>query len=284
MMALATFGLLQGPGAWARERSDREEDGLVGAVATVETHEEFLVQTDRYDSGGRILERVQNGVKPGPGLWPLRFVYEYDPAGRRISEKILDGRGELVKETRTVYDDRGNRVAEVAAWGDGTFENASFYEFDGDRRMMLGLHYNAPLVVNRNTYGYDDQGRLVRETFARNYRYDAGGGRVVSSALFDYGYEVTTTYDGRGLVREKLVTDLTGVRQSRSEFTHDDRGNQIEERVFSANGTLTDRKEYRYEYDLVGNWTKETMNWWSISKGVPQLIRTHVRTRTITYH
>ncbi|MFZ1763866.1 MAG: hypothetical protein WAT99_13355, partial [Nitrospira sp.] len=107
--------------SFSADLSDREEDGLLGDVRSVETRESLLVQTDRYDPIGRLIERVQDGVETSQGLWPLRFAYTYDQTGRRTAEVVQDARGAVVKETRSVYDDRGNRSAELAAWGDGTF-------------------------------------------------------------------------------------------------------------------------------------------------------------------
>lgn len=270
--------------AVSAEPSDREEEGLVGAVRSVETRESLLVQTDRFDSGGRLIERIQGGVETSPGLWPLRFLYSYDQTGRRISEAVWDGRGELVKETRYGYDDRGDRSAEVAVWGDGTFENASLYDYDEVHRRAQGLHYNAVRVINRNLFAYDSRGQLVRERFERNYRYDAAGNQVVTSDRFDAGYEVATIYDDQGLVREKVVSDLAGRSQGRSLFRYDERGNQVEERISDAGGRITDRKAYRYEYDPVGNWIKETAEWYEVVGTRETLKQSHVRERSITYH
>jgi hypothetical protein len=270
--------------AASAEPSDQEEEGLVGAVRSVETRESLLVQTDRYDPQGRLIERIQGGVGQSHGLWPLRFLYGYDQIGRRISEAVRDGQGELVKETRYGYDDRGDRSAEVAVWGDGTFENASLYDYDEAHRRTKGLHYNAIRVINRNLFAYDDKGREIRERFERNYRYDAAGNQVVTSDRFDVGYEVATTYDDQGKVREKVVSDLKGRRQGRSEFRYDERGNQVEERIFDADGRITDRKVYRYEYDATGNWIKETAEWYE-AVGTDEILKqSHVRERSITYH
>jgi YD repeat-containing protein len=264
--------------------SDREEDGLLGPVQSVETRESLLVQTDRYDSSGRVTERLQGGKEPSQGLWPLRFSYRYDQAGRRISEAVHDARGELVKETRSAYDDHGDRSAEVAAWGDGTFENASLYEYDEAHRTKRGLHYNAVQVINRNLFAYDEAGRLTRERFERNYRYDQAGNLMVTTDRFDAGYEVAISYDGQGHVSEKVVSDLKGRRQGRSEFRYDEHGNQIEERSYDAEGRLTDRKAYRYDYDAVGNWIQETIQWWNATHGREKLKEFHIRERTITYY
>ena len=270
--------------SFSADLSDREEDGLLGDVRSVETRESLLVQTDRYDPIGRLIERVQDGVETSQGLWPLRFAYTYDQTGRRTAEVVQDARGAVVKETRSVYDDRGNRSAELAAWGDGTFENVSLYEYDEAHRRIRGLHFNGVQVINRNLYAFDSAGRLVRERFERNYHYNAAGTQVVMTGRFDTGYEVAIVYDERGQVREKIVSDLRSRPQGRSEFRYDEQGNQNEERIFNATGQATDRKVYHYEYDVVGNWIKEALQWWDMADGRERLKQSHVRERSITYH
>lgn len=270
--------------AYASELSDREEDGLKGSVQSVETRESLLIQTDRYDQQGRVLERVQGGRESSQSLWPLRFTYTYDQSGRRTAEVIRDARGELVKETRSVYDDRGDRSAELAVWGDGTFENVSLYEYDGAHRLVRALHYNAVQVINRNLYRYDEAGRLSRERFERNYQYDVAGSQMVRTDRFDIGYEVALVYDAQGHVREKVVSDLRGRRQGRSEFFYDDHGNQNEERIYNGKGRVTDRKVYRYEYDAVGNWITEVLQWWEVTDGRESIKQSSIRERSISYY
>ena len=262
----------------------REEDGLIGTVRSVETLDSLLAQTDYYDPQGLILERVQGGKDTSQGLWPLRFTYVYNQDGRRVAEVIRDARGELVKETRAVYDAQGNRSAELSAWGDGTFENVSLYDYDESRRLRRGLHYNAVQVVNRNLYAYDAAGRLTRERFERNYRYDAAGHQIVTTDRFDVGHDVAISYDERGHVQQKIVSDLRGRRQGHSEFLYDDRGSQIDERSYDAAGRLTDRKTYRYVYDTAGNWITETFEWWELRDSEPRIKQAHIRERRITYH
>ena len=269
--------------AYSAERSDREEEGLLGPVQSVETAESFVVQTDRFDSQGRLVDRIQRGEETSQGWWPLHFRYRYDQAGRRMAEEVRDARGVLVKETRFAYDDNGGRSAEVAAWSDGTFENASLYGYDLNHRRIRGIHYNAQQIINRNYYMFDAAGRLTRERLERNYGYDAAGGRVLQSTRFDLGYEVALRYDDRGRISKKIVTDLNGQAQGRSEFAYDDHGNQAEERIFNANGEATDRKTYRYEYDEAGNWIMEAFQWWKTNHGREILQQFHTRERSLSY-
>ena len=37
----------------------------------------------------------------------------------------------------------------------GTFENASFYDYDEQGHRIKGLHFNAPNLINRNSFHYD---------------------------------------------------------------------------------------------------------------------------------
>ena len=272
------------PPVLSAQLTAREEDGLIGTVQSVETFDSLLAQTDYYDPQGHIVERIQGGKDTSQGVWPLRFTYAYNQDGRRVAEVIRDARGDLVKETRAVYDAQGNRSAELSAWGDGTFENVSLYAYDEFRRLKRGLHYNAVQVVNRNLYTYDAAGRLVRERFERNYRYDATGHQIVTTDRFDAGHDVAITYDERGQVQQKIVSDLRGQRQGHSEFRYDERGSQIEERNYDAAGRLTDRKTYRYEYDTVGNWISETFQWWELREREPRIKQAHIRERRIIYH
>ena len=230
------------------------------------------------------MERIQGGEHTSHSLWPLRFFYQRDQAGRRIAEVVKDGQGTLVKETRFAYDDHGDRSAEVATWGDGTFENASFYDYDDMHRRIRGLHYNAQQVINRNFYSFDDAGRLIGERLERNYRYDPARGHVTKSDRFDLGYEVAMRYDDHGRIREKVVADLKGQAQGRSEFRYDEHGNQNEERIFNAEGQATDRKVYRYEYDAIGNWIMEALQWWDVQDGHDRLKQFHIRERRLSYH
>jgi hypothetical protein len=219
--------------SFSADLSDRVEDGLLGDVLSIETRESLLVQTDRYDPVGRLIERVQIGVETSQGLWPLRFVYTYDQAGRRTAEVVQDARGAVVKETRSVYDDRGNRSAELAAWGDGTFENVSLYEYDDEhRRAQAGpsLQWRAgdqskSLCLRCLRDGWCVSGSNVTIGMTR------AGHRVVMTDRFDTGYDVAILYDERGHVRRKNRVRSPRAALGRSEFQYDERGTQIEERI-----------------------------------------------------
>ena len=264
-------------------KTDREEAGLLGDVQTVITQEALLVETEHYDAAGRLLRRIEETSERQDMLGALIYISTYDAEGKRISESVQDRKGAIIKQTVYEYDQRENRTAEVSAWADGAFENASFYEYDEQGHRIRGLHFNAPNLINRNIFHYDAQGRVIREIYSRNYTYKRRSERLVRFRGFDDGYEVSIRYDERGLITEKLISDLKRVRQSRSEFEYDHNGSQVEERIYDAKNVMTERKRYDYEYDPQGNWVVETLEWWELKKPRPQLKRTQTRERTITY-
>lgn len=264
-------------------KTDREEAGLFGDVKTVITKEALLVETDHYDVAGRLLRRIEETSERQDMLGALIYISTHDAEGKRVSESVQDGKGAIIKQTVYGYDQREHRTAEVSAWADGTFENASFYDYDDQGHRIRGLHFNAPNLINRNTFHHDAQGRVIREIYSRNYTYKRHSERLVRFQEFDDGYDVTIRYDGRGLITEKLISDLKRALQSRSEFEYDHQGSQVEERIYDAKNVMTERKRYDYEYDSQGNWVSETLQWWELKKTRPQLKRTQMRERIITY-
>ena len=120
-------------------------------------------------------------------LGALTYISTHDAEGKRVSESVQDGKGTIIKHTVYGYDRREHRTAEVSAWADGTFENASFYDYDEQGHRIRGLHFNAPNLINRNSFQYDAEGRVIREVYGRNYTYKSD----TASAWFCFGNSMT---------------------------------------------------------------------------------------------
>ena len=267
--------------------TDRAEAGLVGDVKTVVTIESLMEglikETESYDVSGRLLQRVQEPAEGQSGLGRIAVTSEYDSAGLKRSDTVRDQTGKPIKQTAYVHDDRRRRLAEVTAWADGAFVNASFYEYDDKGRCIRELHFNAPNLVNRNLYQYDERGRAVGETYSRNYTYEEESAQLLEFRQPLAGYHVTVLYNARGFISEKIMHDLYGVHQSRSEFDYDEHGQQIEERMYDRKNRMIGRKRYDYRYDLQGNWIRETLHWWTFTARQPRLKQSQTRERVITY-
>jgi len=285
LMVAASLIPLQAASVYARSqlRSDRDEAGLIGNVKTVETIEDLVKEAHSYDPSGRLLQRVQEPIAGQGGIGRIAVTSEYDPTGLKRLDTICDRAGAPIKHTVYVHDDQGRRLAEVTAWADGGFVNSSFYEYNDKGHRIRELHFNAPNLINQNRYRYDDQGRIVDEIFSRNYEYEDSSGQLRQFPKATAGYHVTVRYNENGFVGEKIISDLRGVRESRSEFDYDLHGQQTEERVYDRKNRLIGRKQYEYSYDSQGNWITETLHWWTFTAGRPHLKQTHSRRRIIVY-
>jgi hypothetical protein len=273
--ALASVGIQQ--------PTDRADAGLIGNVSTIETIDDLVKETHSYDKSGRLLQRVQEPVEGQGGIGRIAVTSEYDSAGLSRLDTILDPAGAPIKHTVYLHDDHGRRLAEVTAWADGMFANSSFYEYDDKNRRIRELHFNAPHLINHNRYRYDSQGRIVEEIYSRNYEYEEDSGRLRQFPTATAGYHVTVRYNEKGFIGEKLISDLRGVRKSRSEFDYDLHGQQTEERIYDRKSRLIGRKRYEYSYDVRGNWITETLHWWTFTAGGPHLKQAHSRRRVIVY-
>lgn len=265
-------------------RSDRSEVGLIGNVKMVVTTENLIKETEVYDPSGRLLQRTQEPAHGRGGIGRITFMSQYDAAGNKRVDVVRDEGGALIKQTVYLYNGRGmHRTAEVTAWADGAFANASFYEYDARGNRIRGVHFNAPALINRNLYHYDEQKRVIKEMYSRNYMYDSKSGEAVHLPGLTFGYEVRIRYNAQGYIAEKIIYDLRGVRESRSEFEYDEHGQQVEERLYDSRDRLTGQKHYDYLYDAHGNWISETLRWWEIDHGKSNLKQSHTRQRSITY-
>ncbi|HET6674476.1 MAG TPA: hypothetical protein VFG71_04010 [Nitrospiraceae bacterium] len=263
--------------------SDRTEAGLIGTVKSVETIENLVKETYSYDNSGRLVQRMQEPIEGRGELGRIAVTSEYDAAGLNRLDTVCDHTGAPIKRTVFVHDNEWRRLAEVTAWADGTFVNSSFYEYDDKSHRIREVHFNAPSLINQNRYRYDEQGRIVGETYSRNYAYDEQSGQLFQFAKATAGYHVAVRYNAKGFVAEKIVHDLHGARESRSEFDYDVYGQQTEERIYDRKNRMIGRKRYEYSYDSVGNWVTETLHWWTFAAGKPHLKQEQTRRRVIAY-
>ncbi len=66
--------------------------------------------------------------------------------------------------------------------------------------------------------------------------------------------------------------------------SYDLKGNRTEFSCFDANGKLTLKDEYHYEFDSIRNWTQETQNHWVIGWGEFKLVPLSMTRRKIDYY
>ena len=92
-------------------------------------------------------------------------------------------------------------------------------------------------------------------------------------------------YNYSGNQREELVYSADGSLNQRYLSVLDEKGNEVEETIFEArDGSIRSKHSYAYEFDSHGNWTKRTTSKWVTKDGRSSYEPQYVYYRTITYY
>ena len=206
-----------------------------------------------------------------------RDTYSYDSAGNVI-EKAHEINGSVYKTTYS-YDTKGRMITQS---GGGHLRE---YRYDADGRLTeVKRSYNDGTDDGKELMSYDPGGLLTgRKTYDRNgsleaqetKAYNAEGHLVREVAPFG-----TKSYDATG----RLLSEITGKHSSdryyrKVVYKYDGNGRVAGEDIYDGKG-LKETFVYTYEYDSVGNWTKQvTVN--TVIEGRTRVWETY---RIITYY
>lgn len=229
-----------------RAGSDADEEGLRGRVKSVHTRIEYPVETPLTRTGMR------------------SSLETYNQNRNKLRTESYDHKNNLYMITVYGYVD-GSRVSAFkyiereysppSGRGGGTGPLTS------ERKMDTRYQ-------QRFEYKYDEHKRLSEKTEFRS------NGDVMWRHVYKYD----------GNQKEEFVYLENGTLSRRELSLLDDKGNEIETTDFDADGKVTAKISYTYEYDANGSWTKRTS---SRKEGNPTLMRLdpgNVQTRTITYY
>lgn len=221
---------------------------LAGCAATYDGPTETVEVLGEYEV--RHYSPFENGPQ-----YIDRSVYAYDIYGNRVREMAYRD-GELERETRNKYDERGNVTA----------------------RTVIDHSGWLPLVVQRDKMTYDDQNRVLtnswhdgwgRQTGWSAYVYDDeehtihwsnGAGSQVTTYLDEEGLalrEVSSDPDGSGYDtifeyddrrnRTGWVSTRNGQSFGSYEAQYDDQNRQISGVSYDENGTVIAAITYSYD-------------------------------------
>lgn len=135
--------------------------------------EQLELWRQQYDSAGRVIERVDGGIR--------KQTWLYDPEGK-LAETVLDPGG-LNRIRRYSYDSAGRMIAETLT--DGTRTEVTRYVLDASGNILSSEVENGELDV-LTKYSYDSRGLLLSATdprgigtgipaYTTNYTYDVAG-------------------------------------------------------------------------------------------------------------
>lgn len=263
--------------------TDRERDGLVGAVHTVVTEaaqlvrhngqwqEEGQVRVDAsvYDANGNVTEKLS--YHPD-GTLAVRATRVYDAAGKLTKETLSNPDGSLWRTALYSYDAAGHlrEVAHYAADGSPLFRDVHAYDAQGNLVEFSSVEPDGT-PLRKSVYAYGPQGRVVEKKV-----YDASDPSPTARNTY--------TYDAAGRLRELATYGRAGTLSSKWVYAYDARGNQVEWVAYQPDGSVSQKQTYTYEWDAAGNWVKKVVSELMTAGDLTSVEPSEVIYRTITYY
>ena len=251
----------------AATTSDLSKQELIGPVKTAVTRHSQLRTIHHFDRDGH-LTKVE--LFPTQETDSAQYRLSYDAAGRVTEEQTIepDGHALYKKIYRYGFDEQGRQVAMVAATDDGQLAHAEFNLYDERGVVTEDLAITGNGTVEKSLY--DIGGKLIY--LARYFQ-----GRLVLESTHHHGplsrLKESRFYSGDGVLMRKDV------------YRYNDAGLRIEQQSEFFRSAHLRKSVVTYEFDTVGNWTKETIQRWTEKNGALSLLETVVsRERQITYY
>jgi len=251
----------------AAPTNDLSKHELTGPVKTAVTRHSQLRTVHHFDRDGR-LTKVE--LFPTQETDSAQYRLSYDDAGRVTEEQTIKPDGHVLykKIYRYGFDEQGRQVAMIAATDDGEFAHAEFNLYDEGGVVTEDLAITGNGTVEKSLY--DIRGKLVY--LARYFQ-----GRLVLESTHHHG--------PLGRLKESRFYSGDGTLMRKDVYRYNDAGLRIEQQSEFFRSAHLRKSVVTYEFDAVGNWTKETIQRWPEKNGTLSLLETVVsRERQITYH
>jgi len=251
----------------AAPTNDLSKHELTGPVKTAVTRHSQLRTVHHFDRDGR-LTKVE--LFPTQETDSAQYRLSYDDAGRVTEEQTIKPDGHVLykKIYRYGFDEQGRQVAMIAATDDGEFAHAEFNLYDEGGVVTEDLAITGNGTVEKSLY--DIRGKLVY--LARYFQ-----GRLVLESTHHHG--------PLGRLKESRFYSGDGTLMRKDVYRYNDAGLRIEQESEFFRSAHLRKSVVTYEFDAVGNWTKETIQRWTEKNGTISLLETVVsRERQITYY
>ena len=235
----------------------RDDDEFAGPVHNIRTevvgvsvqngeHVEgprVLVQTRNYSSDGRQCETTFYAPDRSVSKKEVRI---YNESGKWVEWNSYDASGSLVFRKLNIFDEGGRIIVEMTLNGDGTVQQRKVIVWSPmkDRMDAIDTYNGEGTLIRKDVSQYDNQNeKLIWVTV------EPGGKH--SKQTFDL-----TNDDPRRRIQESVGADSQGVVAST--FTDSDTGQQIDNTIYNATGSVVQKLPVNREYDSRKNVIKET--------------------------
>lgn len=267
----------------ARQKPDREQDGLLGPVSTVRLKSLRIskvawlfsikkwvpLREVSYNVDGNKTKAISYDPA-NPGNKQTEF-YSYDAAGRKI--EWLVRQGVIIRRTVYRYDDKAGRLEALEQVTEGkhtivTRNYVSIFDNQGNQIEACCSDNSGAIAKAFYCYKSDEKGRVsIIETYNDDgflyhkivHTYDLSG-KLNMTSLYGPGgilYERRVfAYGVDGTTEEKLTyTDASLVRKI--VYRYDNKQNLIEVAGYDPNSSILGSTSNAFQYDEIGNWIQK---------------------------
>lgn len=181
-------------------------------------------------------------------------TYAYDSLGNLVHVLSYEN-GELLRETKSKYDDRGNEIRRVVWNHSGWFsypESRTANTYDEKNRLLTTVYRNGlGIKTGTGSNTYDEEANTVTfegtYTSYTQYLNENGDPLRVLTVNHGNGVEMESLYEYNDLGRNtRTVSYYDGALSSTHETRYDDQGRILEEVWWDADGTVFSRNTLSY--------------------------------------
>jgi hypothetical protein len=172
-----------------------------------------------------------------------RVVSRYDAQGNETDTLRYVSPDTLVEKSVHTYNSNGKRTETVTSKPDGALLTKTLYLYNFQGELSEQTTLDDVGIIDRAIYTHDAKKQAIDET--------------ITSARNGATKRLTHFYDAKGQEAATAIVARDG-SVSKLTFVYDDKGNMTERVVHTSDGSVLDRLRYEYEFDIVGNWVKQT--------------------------
>lgn len=188
------------------------------------------------------------------------------------------------------YNEQGNLTKRESYDYMGNLSDVTVYGYlDGDRAShfkSIEHEYNPPPMMIAPAPGGEKPKYDPRYSHKFKFKYDDRG-RLVETVWNgnDGKLWLRYVYNYKGNQKEELVYSADGSLNQKYLYTLDDKGNETDEVNYNIkDDSIRSKYSYVYEFDAKGNWIKRTTSEWAKKDGKESLEPAWITYRTLTYY
>jgi len=193
----------------------------------------------QYDEKNNLVEIVTYHLINVSG----KRVNKFDAMNRLIEWNEFDAYGNHTGKQTTRLDEDGNKIETMYSVIKDRLHKKSEYHYNSLGQNVENDYFLNSMVMRKETNRFDQLGNKVEHI---QYNLARSEERITHFK-----------YDSLNNVIESVMLNGNLLIESKVLATYDDKHNVLRQFTYGISGNLKEYVRHRYEYDEVGNWTKD---------------------------